>query len=185
MVRGGWKIAPHQQQHINHNWKPLLEWNAEDYEYLSKAYNGRQNTLQCFHRSVAAFNTDVELLQSYLEVDGQRRMENSTMHQWQHIDHDESQMLKFMRTPAKSLWSPRFCSTMLSCESLSSWNLFSLLFLILFHIYDLPIHKFVLVPFLQQQRMNKEFLPVKCVYLLQTIVWVLCRDQLQISTQLC
>jgi hypothetical protein len=40
MVRGGWKIAPHQRQHINQNWKPLLEWNAEDYEYLSKAYNG-------------------------------------------------------------------------------------------------------------------------------------------------
>jgi hypothetical protein len=73
-------------------------------------------------------------------------------------------------------------SPMLSCESLSSWSLFSLLVLILSHTYDLPIHKFVLVPFLQQQRMNKEFLPVKCVYLLQTIVWILCRDQLQIST---
>ncbi len=91
---------------------------------------------------------------------------------------------KVYEDPSKELMVTKILltSTMLSCESLSSWNLFSLLFLILSHTYDLPIHKFVLVPFLQQQRMNKEFLPVKCVYLLQTIVWVLCRDQLQIST---
>ncbi len=104
------------------------------------------HSLNFLQRSVAAFNTDVELLQSYSEVDGQRRMENSTMHQWQHIDHDQSQMLKFMRTSAKSLWSPRFCSTMLSCESLSSWSLFSLLFLILSHTYDLPISQICVSP---------------------------------------
>jgi len=39
-----------------------------------------------------------------------------------------------------------FTSTMLSCESLSSWSLFSLLFLILSHTNDLPISQICVSP---------------------------------------